>query len=95
MSNTDHDDNAAFELGFVHTDLLIKELITRFDHAVFAGSKLQPSGATYLARQIEGNRVTCAGLAAFLGDMSIRDFHEEGTDVDDDEPPELGSDDTS
>lgn len=56
-------------IELVPTDILIKELLGRFDHAVFAGAKILDqdekgeNGTIYERKQTEGNTRVCQGLA--------------------------------
>lgn len=51
-------------LELIETDKLINELLRRFEHAVFAGMKVnEASESQYEIRQTIGNQRTCQGLA--------------------------------
>ncbi len=50
-------------LELIETKRLIDELLRRFDHAVFAGMKVQSDESTYERWVKTGNSRTCQGLA--------------------------------
>jgi hypothetical protein len=51
-------------LELIETQALIDELLARFNHAVFAGLKVNEAMETqYEVRQSVGNQRTCQGLA--------------------------------
>lgn len=59
-------------IELVPTDVLITELLARFDHAVFAGAKILDqgekgeNGTIHERKQTEGNTRVCQGLAFAL-----------------------------
>lgn len=68
----------------VSTDDLLKELLHRFDHAVFAG--IQVKGTAGIApydifRRWYGNSLTCSGLCASLSKSILQDFSERETEL--------------
>lgn len=50
-------------IELIETDRLIDELMRRFDHAVFAGMKVQAEESQYERWFKTGNLRTCQGLA--------------------------------
>lgn len=55
----------AFDLQLVKTEVLLAELLGRFEHAVFVGMKTKTAtGETYEIWEKTGNSRTCQGLCA-------------------------------
>lgn len=61
------------DIQLIETDVLLKELVNRFDHAVFMGIRLDTLAATsktetgiYSCREWVGNSYTCVGLCQSL-----------------------------
>jgi len=52
------------DLYELNTDDLIKELLSRYDHAIFHGIKCTNDEASFYQSQWVGNTATCLGLAA-------------------------------
>lgn len=68
----------------VSTDDLLKELLHRFDHAVFAGVQVKGTeevGPIDTIRRWYGNSYTCAGLCASLSTSILKDFSDRETEV--------------
>lgn len=65
-------------IQLIPTDALIKELIRRFDHAVFTGRIDRPD-ASIRSRRWKGDADICAGLAAgcftFINKQTREDEH--------------------
>lgn len=61
------------DLRFITTDDLIKELFSRFDHAIFSGMQERYSKWTnrYLNRY-KGTKMVCIGLSKVIGDCILR-----------------------
>lgn len=52
-------------IELIPSEDLIMELMNRFDHAVFAGMKVDatPDKKSFTARKWKGNSATCSGMA--------------------------------
>ena len=70
------------DIKLITTDDLIKELLNRFDHAVFAGCRVKElgkgvdgtKGDIQTLRRWFGNSYTCAGLSSSLQRTILKDF---------------------
>ncbi len=67
------------DLSLVETDLLLKTLLERYEHAIFMGVKIpiknkDNTGEIFSTRRWYGNSYTCAGLCADLSTSILRDF---------------------
>jgi len=72
------DEGELFDVALVETEELIAELSSRFDHAIFAGMRINEHGerAPGFVRAWEGNTHTCVGLAVDLEQVMIASFRE-------------------
>lgn len=73
-----------YELQLVPTGVLINELMTRYDHAVFSGVQVR-SEQNIRSRRQKGDYHMCAGLAMSLVTMSLKLRDESEIKVDDSE----------
>jgi hypothetical protein len=65
------------DLELVPTEDLINELLTRHDHAVFAGLFTPVDGTVQIRLRWKGNTHTCVGLATDVGDAALEGFYSE------------------
>ena len=71
------------DLAFVETESLVRELMGRYDHAVFAGIKAGYHAPTdnLTTRRWKGNLVTCAGLGYQLAHLTTEEHLDTGKPV--------------
>jgi hypothetical protein len=81
------------QLEFVDTETLVRELLHRFDHAVFVGMNRPVDGRSEITRRWYGNSHTCCGLAHDVSMSTIDEFYEHLVDDDDDESDVVPDDD--
>jgi len=62
------------DLELITTEVLIEELVGRFDHAVFCGLKVQHQKQVLIHRKFSGNPWTCSGLAQSMSLKAIDDL---------------------
>lgn len=85
------------DIELVPTDDLVRELLHRFDHAVFAGVRIEKTmhigevkpgtvmeqewGDIHTLRRWFGNSFTCSGLCASLSTSILKDFSEREKEI--------------
>jgi hypothetical protein len=60
------------DIELVATDELLKELLNRFEHAVFCGLKAQINEEQDAVGQWHGNALTCVGLAQAIASSALK-----------------------
>lgn len=72
-------------LEHVPTEDLIQELVSRFEHSVFAGIREVAGGKNLYQRKWKGNACTVHGLANDVGLRALLQLHNEERDVTEDD----------
>lgn len=70
------------ELSLIPTDELLKELFSRYDHAVFAGEKSMDSEYHGVHKKWTGQHLACIGLAYHIQAMCHKEHLETSVPVD-------------
>lgn len=73
------------ELELATTDEILKELLSRFENAVFCGVKLPIGEQQAVVGQWRGNALTCVGLAQSIAQSALLECQFDDTDVEEDE----------
>lgn len=68
-------------ISLFSTQQLIDELLNRFDHAVFCGTKVEDRDSKVTIRRWKGHQHTCAGLAQDVGMSALNQLHDIEEDV--------------
>lgn len=80
-------------LETVSTDDLLDELMSRFEHACFAGLKTPNNGQPYTHRKWVGNTFAAAGLATLLATGIVSHYDAAARPVNEDDESAEGIDD--
>lgn len=73
------------ELAWASTDDLLKEMMNRFEHAVFCGLKPAEDDGHPITGHWHGNAITCVGLANAISQAAMRHCEFDEEQIEDDE----------